>query len=222
VTGADNAVEWTDIREQLLADPERVRGDEGLLQALGLRITSPNVIDFGPAALSRLEAARDREMTARQEIEVVARANFAAQAQTHALAVELMEARNTADLARRVHDGAIARFGVAAGALIVEEPGAPPVGWRGAPSGLIDLILCGRDHRMGDCPGLPELFGEENAPGIQSAGLVRLHLWSEGRPGLLAFGSAEPEGFTRDMGAELVSFLARVVERTAGRWPPID
>ena len=29
----------------------------------------------------------------------------------------------------------------------------------------------------------------------------------------------DPEGFTEDMGAELVAFLARVVERTAERWP---
>ena len=46
--------------------------------------------------------------------------------------------------------------------------------------------------------------------------------WRSGSPsrqGLLAFGSADPDGFTEDMGAELVAFLARVVERTAERWP---
>jgi hypothetical protein len=36
---------------------------------------------------------------------------------------------------------------------------------------------------------------------------------------VLAFGSPDPEGFTPDMGTELVAFLARVVERTAERWP---
>jgi uncharacterized protein YigA (DUF484 family) len=35
----------------------------------------------------------------------------------------------------------------------------------------------------------------------------------------LVWGSADPEGFTADMGSELVAFLARVVERTAERWP---
>ncbi|MDB5428359.1 MAG: hypothetical protein JWR43_2334, partial [Phenylobacterium sp.] len=39
------------------------------------------------------------------------------------------------------------------------------------------------------------------------------------RQGLLAFGSTDAEGFTEDMGTELVAFLARVVERTAERWP---
>ena len=98
----DSGPEWASIRAQLIAHSEQVRNDEGLLQALGLKIAHSNVVEFGPAALTRLEHARIREMTARQEIEAVARANFAAQAQTHAMAVDLLEARNNADLARRV------------------------------------------------------------------------------------------------------------------------
>jgi uncharacterized protein YigA (DUF484 family) len=49
--------------------------------------------------------------------------------------------------------------------------------------------------------------------------MVRLAIWEPARQGLIAFGSGDPEGFTPDMGAELVAFLARVVERTAERWP---
>jgi hypothetical protein len=44
-------------------------------------------------------------------------------------------------------------------------------------------------------------------------------MWSPARQGVLAFGSPDPDGFTADMGCELVAFLARVVERTAERWP---
>jgi uncharacterized protein YigA (DUF484 family) len=54
---------------------------------------------------------------------------------------------------------------------------------------------------------------------VQSTALVRMAIWEPARQGLLAFGSTEPHGFTPDMGAELVSFIARVVERTAERWP---
>ena len=49
--------------------------------------------------------------------------------------------------------------------------------------------------------------------------MVRLAVFEPARQGLIAFGSPEPEGFTPDMGSELVAFLARVVERTAERWP---
>ena len=49
--------------------------------------------------------------------------------------------------------------------------------------------------------------------------MVRVAFWEPGREGVLAFGSPDAKGFTADMGAELVAFLARVVERTAERWP---
>src|SRR5258708_2283139 len=62
------------------------------------------------------------------------------------------------------------------------------------------------------------LFGER-AEGIQWMAMVRMAIWEPSRQGLLAFGSTDAEGFTEDMGTELVAFLARVVERTAERWP---
>mgnify|MGYP006199117499 CR=1 FL=1 len=37
-----------------------------------------------------------------------------------------------------------------------------------------------------------------------------------------AFGSPEDDGFTPTMGCELVAFIARVVERTAERWPILN
>ena len=217
----DTIEDWADMRARLIAHQDHLRNDESLLQALGLKLDQGNVVEFGPAALTRLEAARTREMTARQEIEAVARANFAAQAQTHAMAVDLLEARNNSDLARRVDEGAQRRFGVVAGSLAVEGPGPTPFGWRPLPPGLINMLLGPHGlARMGPCAGAAELFGEA-APQIRSAAVVRMAIWSPTRNAALAFGSADPEGFTPEMGAELVAFLARVVERTAERWPTL-
>jgi uncharacterized protein YigA (DUF484 family) len=214
-------IDWTAIRASILAQPDRLREDETLLQALGLKLDHVNVVEFGPAALARLEAARTREMTARQEIEAVARANFAAQAQTHAMAVDLLESRNNADLARRVNEGARNRFGVACGSICIEGPGPVPFGWRTVPSGLLDMLLGAAGlARMGACAGAAELFGEA-ALDVRSAAVVRMAIWSPARTAVLAFGSSDTDGFTPDMGAELVAFLARVVERTAERWPPL-
>ena len=47
----------------------------------------------------------------------------------------------------------------------------------------------------------------------------RVAVWSPSRAGLLALGAESAEAFTPDMGHELIDFLARVVERTAERWP---
>jgi uncharacterized protein YigA (DUF484 family) len=119
-----------------------------------------------------------------------------------------------------VQTAAEERFGLVAGCIAVEGPGRTPVGWRALPSGMADLVLGEAQARMGPCVVADELFGPLG-PEVKSAAMVRISLWSPGRQGVLAFGSDAPDGFTRDMGAELVSFLARVVERTAERWPPV-
>lgn len=212
-------LDWRDIRAFLQAHPNLVREDAELLDALGLRINAANVVEFGPAALARQVAARVRESNARMHLEATARSNFAAQAQTHAAVIELLEARNNADLARRVDEVARLRFGLAAGVICVEEPGGVPAGWRALAPGLTDGVFGVEGLAwMGDSLYVPDLFGAR-AEEVNSCAIVRIALWAEGRQGALAFGSADPEGFTPDMGAELVAFLARVVERTAERWP---
>jgi uncharacterized protein len=208
------------VRRFLADNPDVLKADEALLAALGLRVAADNVVEYGPAALARVHAAHKREATVRRKLEATARENFAAQAQTHGAVIDLLESRNHADLARRVDDLAQLRFGLAAGVLALEGPQNTPAGWRTLVEGQVDMILDGhqRLHRMGFAPTALGLFGER-ADGVRSMAMVRLAIWEPARQGLIAFGSADPQGFTPDMGAELVAFLARVVERTAERWP---
>lgn len=208
------------VRRFLADNPEFLRGDDGLLAELGLRLEAANVVDFGPAALARVHAAHRREASARALLEATARENFAAQAQTHGAVIDLLESRNHADLARRIDDLATLRFGLAAGVVALEGPESTPAGWRALVAGQADMILDGHQRlaRMGFAPTALGLFGDR-AEAVRSMAMVRLAIWEPARQGLLAFGSSDPEGFTPDMGAELVAFLARVVERTAERWP---
>ena len=106
-----------------------------------------------------------------------------------------------------------------AGVIGLEGPDRTPAGWRTLAEGGLDLVI-GHDRitRMGFQPTALGLFGQR-APQIASMAMVRLAIWQPARVGILAFGSTDPEGFTPDMGSELVAFLARVVERTAERWP---
>lgn len=206
-----------EVRAFLLANPEILRDDAELLAELGLRLEARNVVDFGPAALARVHAAHRRESKARKALEDTARANFVAQAQTHGAVVDLLESRNHADLARRVDELARQRFGLAAGVVCVEEEA--PAGWRMLAPTQIDMLI-GHDRLayMGFQPTALGLFGD-HADQVKSMAMVRMALWEPARQGLLVFGSTDPEGFTPEMGAELVAFLARVVERTAERWP---
>jgi uncharacterized protein YigA (DUF484 family) len=208
------------VRRFLADNPEFLLEDHGLLDELGLKAVAGNVVDFGPAVMARVHAAHQREATQRQQIEETARANFSAQAQTHGAVVDLLDARNHSDLARRVDDLAQHRFGLAAGVIALESAERVPAGWKMLVEGQVDMILDGpqRLARMGFAPTALGLFGERGEA-IRSMAMVRMAIWEPARQGLLAFGSADPEGFTPDMGSELVAFLARVVERTAERWP---
>ena len=208
------------VRRFLVDNPDFLRDDQALLADLGLRIDAANIVEFGPAALARVHAAHKLESSARRYLEATAQENFAAQAQTHGAVIDLLEARNHADLARRVDDMAQLRFGLTAGVVALEGPGRTPAGWRMLVEGQVDLLLGGsqRLDAMGFQPTSLGLFGTRSDQ-IRSMALVRMAIWEPARQGLLAFGSADPEAFTPDMGAELVAFLARVVERTAERWP---
>jgi len=214
---ADTAAE--ELRQVLRAHPELIRDDEALLADLGLRVDAANLVDFGPAALARVSAAHKRESTVRRRLESTARANFAAQAQAHAAVLDLLEARNLSDLARRVDELAALRFGLVGAVIAIEEPGRTPAGWFPLVEGQTDLILGHRAlARMGFHAPARGLFGERGEQ-VRSMAMVRLAIWAPARQGVLAFGSPDEKGFTTDMGVELVAFLARVIERTAERWP---
>jgi len=215
----ESRLEPAAVRRFLSDNPDFLREDDGLLGELGLKIAAGNVVDFGPAVMARVHAAHQREATQRQQVEETARANFSAQAQTHGAVVDLLDSRNHSDLARRVDELAQNRFGLAAGVIALEAE-QPPAGWRMLVEGQVDMILGGQQRlaRMGFAPTALGLFGERSEA-IKSMAMVRMALWEPSRQALLAFGSADELGFTEDMGTELVAFLARVVERTAERWP---
>lgn len=215
------AVTWTEVRAWLSAHPTVLAEDRELLSTLGLRPApkGDNVIEFGRAALTKLEAVAAREQGARKQIEQIARANFAAQAQTHAAVVDLLESRNHADLARRLDHAARTRFSLVTGVIALEGPAKVPFGWRALEDGSVDYLL-GEDGlaRLGPDLAVEALFGDQTDE-IGSAAVVRLALWHDHRPAVVAFGAADANAFQPEMGAELVAFVARVVERTAERWP---
>ena len=224
---------WPEVRAWLQANPQMLLDDRSLLEEVGLKPHGRNVVEFGPAALTRLEEAAMREQDARKQIESIARANFAAQTQTHVAALDLLEARNHSDLARRLDGAAQARFGLAGAVIAIQKPSPPktgsvPFGWRTLEEGGVDALVGvhGLTWLGPNFDGL-NLFGPSTEQ-ARSIALIRMapHLGGEraeeARPALCAFASPEEEGFTPGMGCELVAFIARVVERTAERWPILN
>ena len=205
------------IRAFLKGQPDFVRGDADLMQALGVR-PSDNVVDFGQEALSRVARAHRQESTVRQRLEATARDNFEAQGRTHDAVLELIGTRCHADLALTLDELACDRFGLSAAVIALEGPERVPAGWRVLVEGQVDLTLgAGEAARLGVVPTALGLFGPA-AKDVGSVALVRLSIGAPPRAGVLAFGAESPEAFSPDMGHELIDFIARVVERTAERW----
>jgi len=218
---AETALEkdWRIVSGFLREHPDMIREDAELLADLDLRLRTENIVDFGPAALARLSEAKVREKSARIQLEQTARSNFAAQAQSHAAVVDILESRNHSDLARRLEEIAQLRFGLVTGVMAIETPGGVPPGWRALEAGMTDKLLGSNGlARMGQTPYVDLLFSQQ-AEVVRSTAMVRIALYEPARQGVLAFGSPDPKAFTPDMGAELVAFIARVCERTAERWP---
>ncbi|GGZ22948.1 DUF484 family protein [Asticcacaulis endophyticus] len=211
--------DWAEVRARLPQFADKLKADRPLLDSLGLKPASRNLIDFGPAALSRLEAKALKDIDVRRQMEATARANFDAQNQTHGMVINLMEARNHSDLARRLNEEVKHRFGLMAATIALEDTGPVPLGWKTLDYGGVDYIIGEDALSLLGPDAVARVLFDEDVKRIKSAAALRISLWREGRPGLVSFGSADFDGFTPDMGAELVAFVARVVERVADRWP---
>jgi uncharacterized protein YigA (DUF484 family) len=203
----------------LRSRPEFVRDDPELMQALGVRPDAANVIDFGPAALSRAASAHRKETSVRRRLEAVARPTSTPSRSLIEAVIELLGARNHSDLAVRLDALAKAHFGLAAAVIALEGPERTPAGWRALAEGQVrpdDRARQAGAARRRSYRARPlrrrRQGRQRGADPAFAAGPRRVR-------GVLAFGAADEAAFSSDMGHELIDFLARVVERTAERWP---
>ena len=68
LSAAPDEPHWPDIRAWLQAHPQTLLDDRSLLEEIGLKPHGRNVVEFGRAALTRLEEAAEREADARKRI----------------------------------------------------------------------------------------------------------------------------------------------------------
>lgn len=214
-------LDWAALRRYMAEHADAIVRDKALLDAMGLQPKAKHLIDFGPAALARLEQRALKDFDVRRQLEATAKANFDAQSQTHALCLHLMESRNLSDLARRLNDEVRNRFGLVAASIALENTGPVPLGWKTLEDGGVDYIIGETGLSLLGPDAVCRVLFDEDVRRIKSAATLRIALWREGRPGLVAFGSNDFDGFSPEMGAELVAFVARVIERVADRWPVI-
>lgn len=216
-----DAREWEALGRYLYAHRDRLIADRALLARLGLKSASKTLIDFGPAALAKLEARAMRDYDQRRRSDMTIAANYDAQSQTHQLVLSLLEARNLTDLARRLEAEVKQRFGLVTASLALEFPAPLPHGWRRLEEGALDYMIGEKASISLGPEGVCRVLFGDDVKTIQSAAIIRLNLWRDATCGALALGSHDEEGFHENMGTELISFVARVIERISNRWPII-
>ena len=181
------------------------------------------VVDLRGFMVRRLRGELERVVDEQEALVSAARANQSTLGRVHAAALRLLDAPSFESLIEIVTTDLAMELGLDVTALVVETDGREPPAALKSGVALVDAgfvagCLGGAEivltsHTAGD----PEI----NGPGaglVRSQVLIGLSVSDATPPCLLALGSREPDMFEVGMPTDLISFLARVLERTIGHW----
>lgn len=215
-----------EVRAFLLQHPDFVASDADLIAALlPVRDEGDNVVDMQQFVIAKLQRQVRTLRDIQSDLIEASSLNSLAREQVHAAALAMLDARSFESFVEFVTsaDGLARTLGLQGAAICLETAGN--AAGIGVPN--IRMLEPGGVGRMigGDMPyrlvanvhGSRGLYGEL-AEGVQSEALVRLDFSPITPPGLLALGGAGAEQFHPDQAADLLEFLARIVERCVRLW----
>ena len=224
-----------DMRDRILAEPERILDDRDLMAALiaaNERALGSNIVDLRGIAMERLEARLDRLEDTHRTVVAAAYENLAGTNQVHRAVLQLLEPGSfesflthlggevaatlkldSLRLVLETHDDtgteAIKRLG---SVLSLARPGYVLAAMQGGRSGKPRPVVLRQV-----VPDTGELHGEK-AEYIRSEALLRLDLGKGRLPGMLVMGSEDPHQFKATHGSDLLAFFGQVFERIMQRW----
>jgi uncharacterized protein YigA (DUF484 family) len=214
------------VRAFLLAHPDFVINDPQLLAALvPSRSDGRNVVDMQQYVIGRLQSQVRTLRDIQSDLIEASSMNSLAREQVHNAVCALLDARNFEHLIDYITspEGLVRSLGIHAAALCIETSnGVSGIGLRSIrvlePGGVARMMEGDVPYRLvANVRGSRSLYNHL-ADEVQSEALVRLE-FARGAPvGLLALGGHSPEQFHPDQAADLLEFLARIVERCVRRW----
>jgi len=183
------------------------------------------VVDMQVFLLEKLRREQAGAQAQQRELIATTRANLNNQNRVHAAVLFLLDAQSFEQLIQTITTDLAVLLDLDVAALAMEGD-APEIGHvhrsgvRLLEHGTVDQWLGPRRDVLlrADIEGLPGIYGHPGAGLVRSEALVRLRIGGAAPQGLLAFGSREPDMFHPGQGTELLTFLARVVERTIRLW----
>jgi hypothetical protein len=207
------------VRARLRAAPEIVTGDPALMASVRDALAGADVVDLSQRARVKLEHELKRAKATNEALIALAKANLAVQAQVHGAVLAVLEADSLTALDRKLSGRAAGALGVDIVRIFIEghAPLKSGAAIQGCAPELVEALLGERSERLGqtDTRFADALYGP-TGPGVRSEALARLEVG--GRPGVLCLGARDETAFTPDQGADLLHFLARVLERRIAPW----
>lgn len=203
------------LREQL----EIITGDADLIAAVRQAEAETGVIDLGQRARGKLEAEVRKLRATNEALIALAKANLAAQAQTHAAVLAVLEAETLAALDRKLTGRVPGALSVDVARVFIEghAPLQSATSILGCSPDLVASLLGEHGERLGpvDTRFSDALYGP-HGPSLRSEALARMEIG--GHTGVLCLAARDASAFTPDQGADLIHFLARALERRIAPW----
>lgn len=182
------------------------------------------VADFQHYMVQRLKKDKDTVIETTRDLIEVSRLNMNSVNRIHEATLKILEARSFPQFIQAITMDIAAILDVDAAILVVESDGSTSTagmnaaGVRVVPQGTIDQWMQGQESLLqADIHGSDAVFGGA-ARLVRSQAVLRVDISKFTPPAILAFGSRDPELFRDGQGTELVSYLARVVERCFRLW----
>lgn len=182
-----------------------------------------NVADFQSFMIQRLKADKEEVISTTNEIVENVRNNMNNQQRIHKAILRLLEARSFDEFIHIITMDLSTMLDTDIAVFVVESNGhdIPHIhtsGIRVVPEGTIDSWMNDQSVLLqSDIGGIEAIYGG-GANLVQSQALLRIDISMNTPPAILAFGSRDPKMFIDGQGTDLVSFLARVVERSFRSW----
>jgi uncharacterized protein YigA (DUF484 family) len=226
-TTTQSPVTDEDVVEYLKSHPEFLqKNPDACDHLLPPKDTSQGrgIADFQHYMVQRLRKDKDTVIETTRDLIEVSRLNMNSVSRIHDATLRILEARNFPGFIQAITMDIAAILDVDAVMLVVESDGSSATagmnaaGVRVVPQGTIDGWMQGQESLLqGDIHGSDAVFGGA-ARLVRSQAVLRVDISNMTPPAILAFGSRDPEMFRDGQGTELVSYLARVVERCFRLW----
>jgi uncharacterized protein YigA (DUF484 family) len=226
-----------DLRDLILAKPERLLEDRDVMNALvaaNERAMGSNIVDLRGIAMQRLEERLDRLEDTHRSVIAAAYENLAGTNQIHRAVLQLLESTSFEDFLTNLGTDVAASLRVDAVRLVLEtvqedgqnDPAVRRLGdvLQVGPRGMVmGYMTSGRSVASRPVvlravtPMAATVYGS-GAADIRSEAVMKLDFGPGRMPAMLVFGSEDPHMFKALQGTDLLTFFAGVFERLMRRW----